>query len=389
MKSFILHPSSFILHPLAFLLLAATAAHAAPPAISNIRASQRPGTKLVDILYDAVDPDSATITVQLELSADSGRTFDLPVRSVSGHIGANVPVGANRQITWNAGNDWNGNFSPACRARIWAYDGSVPVPPAGMAYIPPGTFTFGYLSPANAGGITTLTKGYFMDRFEVSGALYNQVNAWAIANGYTLGGCVSSGDKPVHSVTWVAATRFCNARSQMEGLTPCYYSDTTHTSIVKTADVNLTNAMVKWSANGYRLPTEAEWERAARGGLDKKLYPWGDTITGNQANYVNSGDPFDNALSPVGYYNGFQSPAGVNMANGYGLYDMAGNASEWCWDGMAGIPVGQIDPTGPDGATSRVMKSGNWGESSLILQCGWRTNGSRFYSEGFRCVRGL
>jgi hypothetical protein len=113
------------------MLLFASAALAVPPTVSNIRATQRAGTKLVDILYDVADPDSALVTVQVEMSSDSGVSYDLPLRSVSGAIGAGVTPGANRQVTWNAGNDWNGNFSLFDMAgnlgeMCWDWNGSAP-----------------------------------------------------------------------------------------------------------------------------------------------------------------------------------------------------------------------------------------------------------------------
>ena len=384
----LLHPMRFILP---FLCLT-MAAHAVPPTVSNIRASQKPGTKLVEVYYDLADPDSASVSIQLEASSNSGQSFDLPIRSLSGQVGASVVPGANRRLIWDAGSDWNGNFSANCRVRIWAQDGTLPVPPSGMAHIPSGTFVMGWESPTVTGGNVTLTKSFFMDRYEVSGALWASVADWGTQNGYDAFGGSSNGAHPAHTMTWFSAARWCNARSQKEGLTPCYYTESGLTTVWKTGTVA---PFVKWNANGYRLPTETEWERAARGGLDRKLYPWGDTIANHQANYSGSGDPFESIsppTTPVGYYNGAQTPAGVNMANGYGLYDMAGNVWEWCWDWLGAVPWGQTDPAGPATGSARLLRGGAWGNTSVNLRCSVRGSAAPTDAGsgvGFRCVRGL
>ena len=386
--------------PAALLLLAAFSAitaQAAPPVISNVTASQRAGTKLVDIRYDVADPDSASLTIQIELSANGGQTYELPARSLSGAVGSGVAPGTARLITWNAGTDWNGNWSPNCKARLWAHDGSTPVPPLGMVYIPAGTFDMGS-GPGVIGVPVTLTKSYFMDRTEVSAELWNDVRNWALGHGYTdIGaGAYRAPGHPITTVGWYDCVKWCNARSEKDGLTPCYYSDDAQTTVYRTGNLDLTAAKVKWSVTGYRLPTEAEWERAARGGLYRKNYPWGDIIDGSMANYAGSGDPFEvggsPTTTPVGYYNGSQTPVGQNMVNGYGLYDIAGNIREWCWDWYGEGNNGLTDPIGPDNRTYRVVRGGAWpNDASLNLRCAFRDYGTpsnAHNSYGCRCVRG-
>jgi formylglycine-generating enzyme required for sulfatase activity len=275
--------------------------------------------------------------------------------------------------------------------------------PAGMGYVVAGEFLMGdnhglavEAWPVRVVGL----RAFFIDRFEVTKALWDEVRAWAVRHGYdlTADGYATAPTHPVAGVNWHDAIKWCNARSEMAGLAPAYFTDPSHATPYRVGVLDLDAAQVDWAAAGYRLPTEAEWEKAARGGLEGHHFPWPSAgpqhatlITGIQANYWNSGDLFDNATTPVGYYDGHQAVAGQDMANGYGLHDMAGNVAEMCWDRWATYdPLALTDPHGPDTGTSRVLRGGSWYDSPVGLRCAHRRSfapSSAAANRGFRCVR--
>jgi hypothetical protein len=113
---------------LLLLALTVASAHAAPPVVSNVRASQRTGTHYVDIYY-SVSSTSSPLTIYVAMSADSGTTWNVPVFSVQGAVGPGVTPGNDRYIQWNAGADWPGQFSSQCMLRITADDGTAPSVP--------------------------------------------------------------------------------------------------------------------------------------------------------------------------------------------------------------------------------------------------------------------
>ena len=160
-----------------------------------------------------------------------------------------------------------------------------------------------------------------------------------------------------------------------------------------------TNApVVSWAANGYRLPTEAEWEKGARGGLVGKRFPWGDTITHSQANYF-SVDGLSYDLSPtVGVHptyavgaEPYTSPVGSFAPNGYGLNDMAGNVWQWCWDWYGTYDTGTpTDPRGPTSGSSRVFRGGGWSNRATNCRSAYRAGSdpdSGGGNIGFRLAR--
>ncbi len=304
------------------------------------------------------------------------------------------------------------NLAAGATVPATAITGTIPASqvasaPQGMALIPAGTFTMGNTvgedtDITDALPVSTTVSAFYMAETEVTLNQWQAVYFWAKDNGYSdlPEGSGKGPDHPVHSVSWYEVVKWCNARSQKQGLTPVYYTNNARTAIYKTADVDVTNAQVKWTANGYRLPSEAEWEKAARGGLSGQRFPWGNTINENLANYTGTtgltydlGPGLSNAIGSIGGTSPATSPVGSFAANGYKLHDMTGNIWEWCWDWYASPYVGGTDPKGAASGSYRVLRGGSW--FSFAFNCRvafrywifpWYWN---YYYVGFRSARGL
>jgi formylglycine-generating enzyme required for sulfatase activity len=256
------------------------------------------------------------------------------------------------------------------RVIAWYPDGA----PTNMAYIPEGYFTMGgTLSLYGEVPVHSVnTSPYYIDRTEVPKSLWNVVYAWAVANGYQFdhaGAVKSNNSHPVHSVDWYDAVKWCNARSEREGRVAAYYTDGTQTNVYRSG--RLTNAdasFVKWDA-GYRLPTEAEWEKACRGGINGRTYPWGNSISTANANY--SYHPsYNDGVRP------YTSPVGSFPPNGYGLHDVIGNVWEWCWDYYSTTyysisPL--MNPRGPSAGGNHVARGGAWDNGATDTRCASRS----------------
>jgi len=277
-------------------------------------------------------------------------------------------------------------------------------PPPGMALIPAGTFQMG--DTFNEGAYYELpvhpvyVSAIYLDKYEVTLALWNTVCAWSSTNGYGYDnpGSGKATNHPVLNIDWYDMVKWCNARSQMERRVPSYYTDATLTRVYTNGQAA---PYVNWNA-GYRLPTESEWEKAARGGASGHRFPWtnGNTISQSQANYYANANLYSYDVSPTQDYDPafdggdmpYTSPVGSFAPNGYGLYDMAGNAWEWCWDYAGAYPANfQADPRGPatDQGSGRVGRGGNWNYYAVDCRNSYRygnpptTNASNI---GFRCA---
>jgi len=247
--------------------------------------------------------------------------------------------------------------------------------PANFVRVEGGTFQMG--SPSGGDNderpVHTVTvKSFYISKYEVTQKEWFEIMGTTIhqqrdmANeSWSLHG---EGDNyPMYYVNWYEAVEYCNKRSIKEGLTPAY----------RGSGDNIT---CDWNANGYRLPTEAEWEFAAKGGIKDFLTT---TYSGS------------NSVDAVAWYDGNSGsstkPVGTKAANSLGLYDMSGNVWEWCWDWKADYPSGsQTDPRGPVSGAYRVLRGGSWFNTAASVRSSYRysyTPSFRYNNYGFRLVR--
>ncbi len=250
------------------------------------------------------------------------------------------------------------------------------IAPSNMIFLPGGSFTMG--DTRGQGDIdelpthSVILSPYYIGRCEVTQSEWQAVMGSNPASGYGVGPTY-----PVYSVSWYSILKYCNLRSLAEGFTPAY-SISGSTDPVQWGNVpsswNTTwNAVVcDWTANGYRMPTEAEWEYAARGGTNTPDYL-----------YAGSDD-----IDAVAWYLGNNvpdgtKPVGTKAPNGIGTYDMTGNVWEWCWDWSGDYSAGtQANPTGPATGDYRIIRSGFWLNTGVFCRVSKRYS-NYVYDPGF------
>jgi formylglycine-generating enzyme len=375
---------------MAVLLLSAALAQAQGTQlrVSNVQVQQRQFTATWDVTYDLETIGDVAVAVSMSLSTDSGATYPNLCATVTGDVGVAVLPGPGRHIIWNAGADFPGLSSPTCRLRVTADDGQIDVP-AGFVALAPATFMMGSPTAERLRDTSetrhqvTLTRGIYVQTAEVTNQQYRDMAQWAYDNGYVTATSVGISDNldgstvnlkqlgdedgwggnyeitfsdgvfscinpthPVKYVTWYGSAAYCDWLSLQQGLTRAYNHSTWQC-----------NAGNPYSATGYRLPTEAEWEYSCRAGTQTPFNTGSCLDAGTEANY-NGGFPYTGC--PAGPYVGWTVPGGNCSPNAFGLYDMHGNLGEWCndWFGTYGGSV--TDPVGPGAGSYRVARGGNW-----------------------------
>ncbi len=311
-----------------------------------------------------------TINARL-ISVETGIILKTDAVDITGQIDEVLKRGC-RELAWKL-TGRRGNLSENSPAS------EVNVPP-NMVKIPGGWFymgdSFGEGDDDEQPVHQVYVNDFYLGQYEVTFAEYD---AFCQATGRVKPSDQNWGrqDRPVIFVSWYDAVEYCNWRSQREGLTPCYSGS---------GD----NITCNFSANGYRLPTEAEWEYAAREGGQKVRFGNGKNIADPLE--INFNGSTKNDYSVAGVYRAWTTPVGSFSPNRLKLYDMSGNVWEWCWDWYGGEYYQnspQQNPRGPAGGSYRVLHGGSWFSSARSCRSASRyhdTPGRRDDNVGFRLV---
>lgn len=373
-----------------------------------------PATTIADIPYGATADTQGTTspTGVVKLTFDgNGHTGGTVPAAVSGSNGWTVTLPAEGTLT-KTGASFSGWYS-STTGLVYLVGASYALAESeilcalwknsyGIAFydmvsVPSGTFTQESTQDNSVlGSFSHTITSFKIGKYEVTYELWYKVRQWALSNGYQFANLGREGTDgvigaapttamymPVISVNWRDAIVWCNAYSQWMGLTPVYWSDSgfitpivdsrsgIYGSSVNTTAGSFDNPYVNWNANGYRLPSEGEWQYAAS---------YNDGVTWTPCRWASGATALDEiATSIVGWWSVTTSnhtkAVMTKKANQLGIYDMSGNAQEYCFDWLGGMPtVAQIDYRGPasSGSKDRVVRGGGIDNYYPDLRVGYR-----------------
>ncbi len=338
---------------LAVILIMLYVATLGAQTVSNIKVTQDPELGYYKISFDLSGKADELYTIKL-VPYKAGKELGNPFSAQGAGISVPIKPSNNRTILWSP-------FLEGVDKDGWSFRLQAVLLP--MIFVQGGSFMMG----SNEGESDekpvhqVTVSDFYIGKYEVTQKEWVEVMGNNPSNW--------KGDNlPVECVSWLDAVDYCNKRSIKEGLQPCYSGSGNSLSC-------------NFNANGYRLPTEAEWEYAARGGSNSKGYKYSGS----------------NNLSEVAWWNGNSGskthPAGTKTANELGIYDMSGNVWEWCWDWYDSgyyAKSQSSDPQGVGSGRSRVLRGGSWCDNGSNCRVAFRNNyysgnGSSYF--GFRVLR--
>jgi len=315
------------------------------PVVSNVNFTMRQdGSKIVDITYDVNDPEGRTLFITVEASSDAGQTWSLKIDKITGDNGYGIISGTNKRIEWEAEYDNYNFYSPNVQIKISADNNYILSEEPEMITVEGGSFMMGStIGNSNELPVHSVNLRTFkIAKYEVTQKL------WKAVMGTNPSYFTGDANRPVESVSWDEIQQF----------------------IIKLNEI---------TSKTYRLPTEAEWEYATRGGNQSLGY-----------DYAGSND-----VNAVAWYHDGNSGSithsiGTKAPNELGLYDMSGNVAEWCQDWYSGTYYSispSTNPVGPVSGVERVQRGGSWSDIAYGCRSAYRDfdyPNNRNYDIGFR-----